>query len=217
MPKVTDIAQQKKKERFNIFLDGQFAFGVSGFNLLKHNLKVGKVLKEEEIKKIISEDKSANLMEKSVKFLGFRPRTEKELKDYITKKIATFENVKFSQAAQSQQIEAIIKKLKHYKYINDREFASWYAKSRFRSSPRSKRLIAYELKQKGIAPNVLESIQNQSIDETKLAIKSIEKKVERLQKLQPAEYKKKFYQFLIARGFDWETIKEAFAFFNNKR
>ena len=86
MPQITAVIPQKKKSsRHNIFLEGHFAFGIEAENLIKHKLKVGQNLTQEEIKGVVKEDKLGNLLNKSLNFLSYRPRSQKEVENQIPK------------------------------------------------------------------------------------------------------------------------------------
>lgn len=216
--RITSVEPQKKKAgRLNIFLDGKFAFGVSGQILLENSLKEGIVLTDSDITKILAREQIAKLTDLATNFLSFRPRSEKEVSDYLANKLAAKENIKFSQASQSPLIEKVIEKLKKYKYINDVEFASWFTQSRNRSRPKGPMLISSELKKKGISQEIIESTLKSSPNEVELAKTALSKKIKRWQNLEESQFKKKVYQFLTSRGFGFETIREVFAILKNLR
>ena len=218
MLKITSIEPQKRnKNRFNIFLNGQFAFGLSEFALLENQLKLGKNLSEKEIAQILKKEELAKLTDLAANFLSFRPRSEKEVINYLTKKISQRENITFSQAKQSQLIDHVLAKLKKYQYLNDYEFAKWFLQSRLRTKPKGINQIKLELKSKGIKSEIIESVLDHNINEVELAKKALLKKLKSWQKLSPVEFKKKVYQFLASRGFRFDTISEIFAFFEKKR
>lgn len=212
MPQITAIEpQKKKKDRVNIFLDQKFAFSLSDYSLLKNNLSVGQILADAQLEKIIKGEQLAKLQEAAIKILAARPRSEREVRIYLAAKIAKSQNVKFSQARESLLIEKIIAKLKKYGYLNDLDFAKWYVDSRTRSHPKGRILLKLELKGKGIDTEIISQVLEKSISETALAQKALVKKIKTWQKLAPIELKKKVYQYLAARGFDFDTIKETVA------
>lgn len=87
MPRISNITKQKKKERFNIFLDGRFSFSVSNYSLLKYNLKVDKTLNNDEIDLITAKEEIGKFTDLAIKFLSIRPRSEKEVRKYLVKKL----------------------------------------------------------------------------------------------------------------------------------
>ena len=218
MPQISAIEPQKRnKDRFNVFLDGHFAFGISASLLFENQLKVGKVLEEEEIVKILQKEELSKLTDQVLHFLSYRPRSEKEITDYLIKKIAAKENIKYHQAKNSPLVAQIIEKLKRYKYINDLEFAKWFISSRIKSKPKGVRLLKLELFKKGIDKNIAEIVLPKNLNQKELAKKAIEKKIKKWQKLPPLELKKKVYSYLAGRGFNWEIIQEIVAILIKKR
>lgn len=216
MPQITDIIPQKRKDRLNIFIDYRFAIGLAKIAVLKYGLEVGKNLRQNQIETIIKKEELTKFQDSAMRFLNWRPRSEKEVRDYLAKKIAQKENIKFRQARDSSIIDKIITKLKKYKFIDDRQFAKWFVDSRVRLHSRSTRLIAVELAQKGIDKNIIDELLSHTIDELALAKRAVQKKIKNWQKLPDLEFKKKLYQFLISRGFGYDTAKDTFAYFAKK-
>lgn len=137
----------------------------------------------------------------TLRFLSYRPRSEKELRDKLK-----------SKKASSEIVEKVIAKLKEQKFINDEEFARWWIESRTRFKPRSLRLIKLELRQKGISQDTTEKVINDLRftinDDLEQAKELIKKRIERFRNLSKQEIYQKLGGFLARRGFDWETIKQ---------
>lgn len=217
MPQITAIESQKRKSgRFNIFLDGKFAFGISESVLVEKNLKIGKALTLVQVTQIINREELSKLTDLTIRFLNYRQRSEEEVRNYLAKKIALRQDLKFAQAKNSHQIDLIINKLKKLKFLNDFEFTKWYIASRARSRPRGNRLIVQELKSKGIDQDIIQALLAASTDEKKLAIAALSKKIDKWHNLSPPDLKKKSYRYLASRGFDFETIKETVAFLTKR-
>ncbi len=138
----------------------------------------------------------------ALRFLSYRPRSEKEVRDKLK-----------SKKVESSVIEKIIAKLKEKKFINDEEFARLFVENRLRFKPRSLRLIKIELKQKGISSEIIESrIKNQELgaeSDLEQAKKLVQKRIGRLKGLSKEEIYQKLGRFLASKGFDWDTIKQA--------
>ena len=212
MPLITSIEPQKKrKNRFNIFLDEEFGFAADENVLLKYNLKISQSLTQSQIEKLIKENELGKLMDQSLRFLSYRPRSEKEVVDYLIGKISQKENIKYSQAKESPLIKQVVLKLKKYKYLDDFEFANWLVRSRIRSKPQGLSLVKFDLEKKGIDDEIINSIIAKYPDQTVLAKRAIEKKLANWQKLPKGDFKKKIYRYLASRGFNFETIGEVFA------
>lgn len=137
---------------------------------------------------------------KALKFLSFRPRSEKEVKENLVKKKVPLEIV-----------ERIITDLKRQKFLNDEEFTTWWIESRQRFKPRSVRIIRMELKQKGIGNELVEAqIHNSESriqNDLEQAKRLVRKKIHRYKDLPKQELYQKLGRFLASKGFNWDTIK----------
>ena len=82
------------------------------------------------------------------RFLSFRPRSEKEVKRLLKKK-----------KCDELTSQRIIENLKEHKFLNDEEFARWWIEQRTFIKPKAWRVIKFELKQKGIAEEIIAEIR----------------------------------------------------------
>src|SRR3989304_8772443 len=88
MPKITSVEPQKKSasrrtKRFNIFLDGEFAFGADEDLVVNRRLVIGKVIDQEELEKILFEAEVGKLMERMYRWFSIRQHSEKEVRNYF--------------------------------------------------------------------------------------------------------------------------------------
>jgi len=162
-------------------------------------------------------DEFEGFYNKALKFLSYRPRSEKEVKDKLK-----VQSEKLKVENSKVVIDRIIQKLKEKKFINDEEFAKGWIESRLRFKPRGLRLIELELKKKGISSETINNLQL-TINDLEQAKKLVEKKMTRFRTpprgLSSAEgeqfgmTREEIYQklgrFLASKGFSWDTIKQA--------
>lgn len=136
----------------------------------------------------------------SIKYLSLRPRSEKEIVDYLKKK-----------KSPEDILLRIIAKLKEHKFIDDTLFAKMWIDSRNRAKPRSKWLLTRELREKGISHEIIESIflYSEAKSDLSLAKEAIEKRIVKYRELPRQEIYQKVGGFLARRGFNWETSKRA--------
>lgn len=203
MPQITDIRPQKKhrfgEPRFNVFLDGQYAFALPAETLVKAGLKIDQQLSQEKIEKLVRENDFLKFYDYALKFLSFRPRSEKEIRDWFKKKEV---------GSQTQTI--ITAKLRNLGYLNDLGFVKWWIEKRTNFQPMGRRRIEMELKQKGISNEMVSGIKYlvSGKNETDLAKKAVEKKLKHWQNLPTDEFRQKLTGFLARRGFSWEVIEK---------
>ncbi|HUS59999.1 MAG TPA: RecX family transcriptional regulator [Nevskiaceae bacterium] len=198
MPRITKISPQKNKKRVNVYLDGKFAFGLPTETLVEVGLAVGQELSEKETEALIFKNEFQKLLDRAYHFLSFRPRSEKEIKDFLKKKGVT-----------EKISEKIIKKLKKLGYLNDLEFTSWWIEQRNLFRPRGKIALKMELRQKGVDQEIASQVIEKKVDELPLAKKAAQRKMKAYKNLPPREFYQKMAAFLSRRGFSWSTIKMA--------
>lgn len=200
MPCITKISSQKRRKKVNVFLNEKFAFSVDLETLVKYNLQVGQTLSQEEIEEIIKEGEFQKVYDRVLKFLSYRPRSEKEVGDYLFKKGVGGETKKL-----------VIEKLKKQNLLDDQEFALWWIDQRITFKLSGERLLRSELIKKGIGKEIIDEVLAKKMSESlerKLALKAAQKKLATYQKLPPLEFRQKMSAFLARRGFSWEIIKE---------
>lgn len=196
MAKITAITQQKRSSRVNVFINKQFAFGISKKTLVDFDLCSGKSLDEKEISKILKKDQFTKALEKSFRLLGIRPHSQKELEKKLKEK-------KFA----PEIIKKTIARIKELGYLDDKKFAKAWLEAR-KLSHKGKYVVQKELKNKGVAEEIIKKTISSYApkDEYKIALELAEKKVRSYKDLDKFKRKQKLAQFLARRGFGWETI-----------
>ena len=82
--KITGLKVQKRNSnRVNVYLDGEFAFGLS--RITAAWLEIGVELDQDQIQKLQSEDDAEVAYQKALNFLSYRPRSERELIENLSK------------------------------------------------------------------------------------------------------------------------------------
>jgi len=199
--RITDIQlQEKRKDRFSIFLDNEFAFGLHQDVLLKSGIARGDVLTEKQIESILQLENRHGAKEKAYRLLAVRPRSQKELTDRL-KQAGYADN----------EIDWVIQDLIRLKLINDAEFAVMFAKNRMITKPCGQFLLQQELRLKGINDSeiafaIREAYSEMSEAEVakQVAIKNKKKQI----RLDEEKAKKRVADFLMRRGFNWDIVKD---------
>ncbi len=195
--KITAVTPQKKREnRYNVFIDNEFAFGIDGVDLLYYKLKEGSELSRERFDMITEELIFVKAREKALKFIDYKQRTEKEVRK------------KLEDDYSPEIIQRVMEMLKKYKIVDDENYARLYINDCLKLKGWGRQRILNELAAKGIdrekAAPLLEGTDDIMLEKAK---KLVEKRV----KGSIADMKeyKKHLDFLVRRGFDYETAKAA--------
>jgi regulatory protein len=191
--KITAIKVQKKNpNRVSVFLDGEFAFGLS--RIVAAWLHIGQELSVEKIASLQAEDTREIAYQQALKFLNFRQRSQAEVE----------RNLKDHQFPE-EIVAGVIDRLQNNGLLDDSHFAQAWVENRSEFRPRGKNLLRLELRQRGLQDEVIESaILN--IDEGELAYQAGLKQARKLRDLEWNQFRQKMYGFLSRRGFDYEYI-----------
>ena len=199
MPIITSIKSQKKKDRVNIYLDDKFGFGLDLENLVKLGLKVDQELTDEEIADIVKKAEFQKTLDKLLRFATLRPRSEKEIKDWLKRK-----------KVHISLFDKLLKRLRQLSLLDDEKFAKWWVEQRQSFRPKPKRILNIELRIKGITKETIEKVLEETkIDEEKMARELLEKKAYKWHALPRRRAGQKISQYLAGKGFGWDTINSA--------
>jgi regulatory protein len=194
MNKITLIETQKKNpNRVNIYLDDQFAFGLS--RIVAAWLSVGQVLSDEKVIALQSEDAREVAMQRALRFLSYRARSMQEVRSNLEKNETPEAAISFT-----------LQRLQENGLLNDQEFAQTWVENRNTFRPRSRRALAMELRYKGLEDELVQDILDKNIDENSLALDAARKYVRKLRGLEWQEFRLKLGGFLGRRGFSYAII-----------
>jgi len=141
---ISDIQTQKKDpKRVNVYLDGEFAFGVS--KVVAAWLKIGQMLPEEKIESLRNEEEIETAYLKSLHFVSYRPRTTFEIRKNLLGKDYP-----------EPIIDAVLERLSENHLVDDLEFARNWIANRQELHPRSQLILTLELRRKGISDELIQ-------------------------------------------------------------
>ncbi len=205
MPVITKItAQQKSRERYNIFMDfgkgEEFAFSVDEDVLIKFQLKKGQELDDFSLMEIRYHDEIRKAYNTAIGYLSRVIRSEKEIKDFLVKK-----------ETEDPVINEVIHKLKTQKYIDDQDYAYSFVRTQMNTTDKGPDLIRMELRERGIDKNFIEmSLQEFSLEQQlEKAAKLCQKFLQKNTKESSKALKQKLESLLVRKGYPFDVINLA--------
>ena len=88
--KITDLRQGvKNPNRVNVFVNGKFAFSLDVSQVVDYKLKVGKEISVAELEELKKASEFGKLYQRILEWVLMRPRSERETRDYLYKKLKT--------------------------------------------------------------------------------------------------------------------------------
>ncbi len=185
-------AQKRNPERINVYLDGDFAFGLA--RIVAAWLKIGQELSEDRIAQIRKQDELEKAYGTALHLLSYRPRSEHEIRRKLLDK-------GFSE----EDCASVMERLRHAGLSDDEMFAQAWADNRQAFRPRSRRMLTAELRQKGVADDDIEQALTGLPDEEQLAYDAAMRSVRKWQGLDRETFRKRLSGFLARKGFNYET------------
>ena len=198
MPVVTAIKRQARvgSNRFNISLDGSYAFTVSDLDLSMSGLRVGQELTAQEVEEFSQNASEAKAYALALRYLGVRVRSRRELTDYLARK-----------GCESQESDAALERLEGIGLVDDLRFAQAWIADRMAVRPRSRMRLSQELAAKGVARDIVD-IALQELEPEK-EVNTLKDLIIRKQRSGGYTDPKKLIGYLQRQGYRWDLIKEA--------
>ena len=195
MKRITAIRAGKgRRKRVNIFLDGRFAFSLEAEVAIREDLKVGQELSASQIGALARSDQFHRSLNAAAHYLGYRPRSEFELRQKL-----------HQHGFDGDSVEAVIAKFKEQGLVDDMAFAQFWKDNRESFSPRSQRLTRLELRRKGVADDVIAQVVD-AIDDGESAYRAALSKARSLPLSDYQSFRRRLGEYLKRRGFGYGVI-----------
>lgn len=200
MRKITKIEIQKRdRERFNIYLDDEYAFSINADLLVANGLSTGKCLDDDEIVELIAQDSDKSAFLKGLNYISYGRRTKAEVEKYLISK-------GFSDAS----VEAALNKLEGYKYIDDAAYAADFAKHAAKTGKYGSVAVKSKLAAKGISKREADEAAKSLKDVDEANAKAIaEKYWNRNAGVDNRKRRERVFRALAYRGYKHEDIIRA--------
>ncbi|MBL7198968.1 MAG: RecX family transcriptional regulator [Anaerolineae bacterium] len=187
-------AQKRNPERANVFIEGEFAFGLAAIEAAR--LSKGQYLDNKEIAALQEADEVEKAYELALNFLSYRPRSEAEVARRLKDK-------GFSEPT----VEEVLARLSRARLVDDRAFARYWIENREQFKPRGPYALRRELYQKGIDSSTVDALL-EVLDETESAYRAAMQRLPRWRGLDPPTLRRKLSGYLGRRGFGFSVIQE---------
>ncbi len=199
MKKITKVEYQKKnKDRFNIYLDDEYAFAIDINIFIKYSLKKDLLLDDELIDDILKAEEKISVYNYGISLLSRAAKSEYEMRLKMQDK-----------GFDSQLIDNAINTLKEQKYLDDERYCEMFINDKINISKYGVRKIKEALYYKGIDKEIIEEkIRNVSPeDEEERAISLGKKKLFIIKEEDTRKKYIKLSNYLIGKGFEYDVVK----------
>jgi regulatory protein len=195
MTRITGLTARKGREkRVNVFLDGRLAFSLAAEVALKEGLRTGLELSETDRQALAGADRYHRCCNTAFRLLATRPRSEEEIRQRLQRR-----------GFESEYREKAITRLKEQGLVDDEAFARFWKDNRQSFRPRSRRLTALELRQKGLDSAAIEPVDAES------AYRAALSKAQRLATSDYEVFRRRLGDHLVRRGFGYDIVRQTVA------
>lgn len=178
----------------NVFLDGSFAFSLEAEVAMKKNLKLEQELSEAEIEALTGADLFQRCLNAAFRYLGYRPRSEAELRERLKRR-----------GFEAGNVEAALTRLREQGLVDDLAFAQFWKDNRETFRPRSQWLTRLELRRKGVTDNIIDQVVA-DVDDEDSAYRAAQSRAHRLPDSDYEGFRHRLGGYLKRRGFGYSVI-----------
>ncbi len=195
MKRITAIrVRRHQRERASVFLDGKFAFSLEAEVALKEGLQVGQELSADQIEALAKSDHFHRCFKAAVHYLSYRPRSEFEIKERLQRR-----------GFDGDSVAAVMTRLKEQGLVDDMVFSQFWKDNRDSFSPRSQWLTKLELRQKGVASDIIDQVVD-AVNDDDNAYRAALSKVRNLPQSDYQGFRRRLGEYLKRRGFGYGVI-----------
>jgi regulatory protein len=192
---VTAIERQRRRRRFNVYVDGEFALALEAETLARSGLKVGTPVAGNQLLELAADDLRRRAFDAALHLLSYRPRSEHEIRTRLLRR-----------GLPPDVVGAAVEKLRDDGLVNDAAFARAWVEGRTGASPRGRELLRRELRRKGVdAATATEAVA--AVSEEEAARRAALKQVRALRGLAYRDFRNRLAGYLQRRGFGYDVIR----------
>lgn len=189
--------QKKRKERYNIYADGEYVASLGAQALVSFHLRVGSQIDHDTLQEAVMQDNVQYAFDSAAAMLARKMRTRSEIEARLKER-----------GINPDAIETALKKLEGYGYVDDIAFAREFVQSIVAAGRWGRRAAKYKLKEKGLGQDVIEAAMAlyTDEDETRAARQQAQALLYRHAGADKRKQRQKVYAALARHGFDYSII-----------
>lgn len=201
---ITEVRTQRKRvERRSIYINGEFAFGISEESYVRHALFKGREVTQTFLDEVLHAEELYQARQVALRFLARRMRSVQEIEKKLTER-----------EFPPETITATLAFLAEYGMIDDEAFARAYVNDQLIRRPLGRRRLEQELRRKGVAKESAGQTVAAIIDdaeEVANALAAAQKKLPTLRHDDARKRERSLANFLAGRGFSWSAVATVLA------
>jgi regulatory protein len=196
---IETVKAKKSGRNCVLLLDNGEELECSKDIVLKHTLIKGRILTQDELERIINEQRIIDVKQTAYNFVSYKPRTEKQVRIRLDGK-----------GFSDDECETALNFLREFDLINDERYAESFIKDLLMKKPASESKIMIDMLKRGIPKSiVIWAIHKIYPVEAKydMAVKAAAKKMKVIRHKPLEKRKDSLIRYLLSLGYEWDLIK----------
>lgn len=200
MGTITSIRRNVKDGgRCSVFVDEVFLAACPIDVATSLGLRKGLEMTDDLERMLRKEDKRIVLRQKTYHFATYKPRTERQVRDYLIGREAT-----------PEEIDDVMAWLKEFRLLDDRVYAERFLDAARERKPLSRSMAKRTLARKGVPELIIDEVLHEQYSEDdaiNAARRVASKKLRMISSASDKERDEKLMRFLQYRGYPWDVIR----------
>jgi regulatory protein len=193
MPEITGVRESRGKAR--VFVDGELWAEIDAGVAVERGVREGAALSHEELDEARIAGERALAMDRALNFLGYRARSEKEVRDRLGR-----------YGYGEETIEGVIGRLKELGYLDDEDFARFVAREEARRY--GPRRVSAELRKRGVDAELARDVVDEEFAGRSERQEARSIAAQRYNRGGSDAEARRVYGFLVRRGYSSEVCAE---------
>lgn len=191
--------QKKKKDRYNIYAEGEYVASLGAEAIVTYAIRVGAEVSAEVLREAVEKDNAAYALDCAAHTLAHGMRTRKELARKLKER-----------GIEEAAAEAALDKLTSYGYVDDTAYAAEFVRTMMDTGRMGRVAVEYKLKDKGLdSATIAEAMTAYTWEDEREIAKR------HLAKMSGGgdvrEQRRKLSAALIRHGFSYDIISSLFS------
>lgn len=193
MPEITGV--RERRGRAKVFVDGEFWAEIDAGVAAERGLREGAALSSEELREARVAGERALAMNRALNFLGYRARSEKEVRDRLGR-----------YGYGEETVEAVVGRLEELGYLDDEAFARDVARQKARRY--GPRRVSAELRRGGVDSELARGVVEEEFADRSELEAAREAASRRYNRGGSDAEARRVYGFLMRRGYSADVCAE---------
>ncbi len=193
MPEITGVRERRGRAR--VFVDGEFWAEIDAGVAAERGLREGVALSLEELDGARVAGERALAMARALNFLGYRARSEKEVRDRLRR-----------YGYGEETVEEVVVRLKELGYLDDEDFARLVVREKARRY--GPRRVSAELRRSGVDAELARGVVEEEFAGRSEVVQARSAAARRYNRGGSDAEARRVYGFLVRRGYSAEVCAE---------